>query len=216
MNRWELILAAAALAVVGVVTGAATDFLVPQASAAERVIKKRGADGVVVFSDAPVNKQGQRVAYTTSFGRKPATASCSGQTPASLKARQLALMPHFHAASASTGVSVELLTAVARIESCFDPKARSVAGAIGVMQLMPPTAKSLGVQNSLDAQSNILGGATYLARMLERHNNDLDLALAAYNAGPGAVQEHGGIPPYPETQKYVVEVRKQLVQNQNH
>lgn len=194
----------------------ALGILIPTAHASERVIKKRGADGVVVFSDAPVNPQGQRVAYTTSFGRKPATASCNGQTPDSLKIRRLALMPHFQQASLSTGLSVELLTAVARVESCFDPQARSSAGAIGVMQLMPPTAAELGVGNSFDARSNIAGGADYLAKMMKRHNNNLELALASYNAGPGAVAKHGGIPPYPETISYVAKVTKQLAQNQSN
>jgi len=182
-------------------------------AAAERVIKQRAANGTVVFSDAPLNKNGQRVAYATHYGRAPATASCQGQTPESLAHRLDALMPDFKYAAYASGLDIELLTAVARVESCFDPRAQSVAGAQGVMQLMPPTAAELGVTNSFDPRSNISGGARYLAKMLKMHNGDTKLALAAYNAGPGAVAKHGGIPPYPETQGYVVKVTKQLAQN---
>ena len=184
--------------------------------AAERVIKQRGADGTVTFSDAPLNKNGQRIAYASSYGRPTATASCRGQSHESLASRQKALATEFDHASRISGLDVALLTAVARVESCFDPKAVSVAGARGVMQLMPGTASELGVRNSFDARSNITGGATYLARMLKLHKGNLELALASYNAGPGAVAKHGGIPPYPETQSYVAKVTKQLAVNQRN
>ncbi len=208
MSRWvSLITAVGFLSALGTASAVL---------AGERVIKQRGADGTVMFSDAPMNKSGQRVAYASSYGRPPATASCQGQTEAKLQARRQALSDEFQVAAVLSGLSVELLTAVARVESCFDPKARSVAGALGVMQLMPGTAKELGVANAFDAQSNITGGATYLAKMLKRHNGDLPLALASYNAGPGAVAKHGGIPPYPETQRYVAKVTQQLAQNQDN
>jgi soluble lytic murein transglycosylase-like protein len=74
------------------------------------------------------------------------------------------------------------------------------------MQLMPATAKTLGVANAFDPEQNVDGGSRYLRDMLDRHEQDLSLALAAYNAGPTAVEKHGGIPPYPETQKYVKRV----------
>lgn len=184
--------------------------------AAEKVFKKRSADGTLVFSDAPLNKSGQRVAYATNFGRAPATASCSGQTPASLAIRRKALEPQFTEAAYLSGVEIPLLHAVARVESCFDPQALSKAGAQGVMQLMPATANELGVSNAYNARSNIIGGAKYLKRMLDLHNGDIDLALASYNAGPGAVSKHGGIPPYPETIRYVKLVTKQLSANQSN
>ncbi len=184
--------------------------------ASDRVYKKRSADGTVVFSDAPLNKSGQRTAYTTAFGRPQATASCQGQTPGSLQLRKAELNHAFELAARTTGLDINLLTAVARVESCFDPKARSSAGAEGVMQLMPGTARELGVTNSMNASSNIMGGARYLAKMLTRHDGDLTLALASYNAGPGAVDRHGGVPPYPETQAYVAKVTKQLAQNRRN
>lgn len=107
----------------------------------------------------------------------------------------------FQKAAAKYGVSSNLLKAVAKVESGYQPGVVSSAGAIGVMQLMPGTASSLGVTNAYDAEQNIMGGAKLLSQLLAQYNNNLDLALAAYNAGPGNVAKYGGAPPY--TQKYI-------------
>lgn len=112
----------------------------------------------------------------------------------------------FEEAASTYGVSVDLLKAVAKAESNFNPSAVSHAGAIGVMQLMPATASSLGVADPFDARQNIMGGAKYLKSNLEKYGGDVSLALAAYNAGPGSVAKYGGIPPYAETQNYVKKV----------
>jgi len=96
--------------------------------------------------------------------------------------------------------------AVIHAESHFNPQAISKTGAQGLMQLMPATARELGVKNSLSAQQNIKGGVKHLARLLKKYNGDNELASAAYNAGEGAVKRHGGIPPYKETQVYVERV----------
>jgi soluble lytic murein transglycosylase-like protein len=106
-------------------------------------------------------------------------------------------------AAAQTGVDPVLLESLVQAESDFNPKEVSHVGAMGLTQLMPGTAKSLGVTDPFDPAQNLLGGAKYLAQMLKQFGGDERLALAGYNAGPGAVKRFGGIPPYKETQHYV-------------
>ncbi len=110
------------------------------------------------------------------------------------------------AAARQHGVDAGLALAVATAESDLSPQAISPAGAMGVMQLMPDTARVLGVRNTFDPRENIDGGVRYLKQMLDTFGGDVVKAVAAYNAGPEAVQRYGGVPPYPETQAYVGKV----------
>ena len=112
----------------------------------------------------------------------------------------------FEAAAEAYQVPVNLLKAVGKAESAFIADIVSPCGAQGIMQLMPATARVLGVKNAFDPAQNIMGGAKYLRQMLDQFDGDVSLALAAYNAGPGAVKKYGGIPPYRETQNYVKKV----------
>jgi soluble lytic murein transglycosylase-like protein len=115
--------------------------------------------------------------------------------------------PLFNDAAQTHDVDPRLLVAIAGRESAMNPNAMSRVGACGLMQLMPATARILGISNIFDPQENIFGAARYLRTLLDTFHGDLDLTLAAYNAGPGAVQRYNGVPPYPETQAYVKSVR---------
>ncbi len=118
----------------------------------------------------------------------------------------------FDKAAKEYDVSVDLLKAIGKAESDFNPNAVSRCGAQGVMQLMPATAKSLGVTDSFDAEQNIIGGAKYISGLLKKYDGDTKLALAAYNAGSGNVKKYGGIPPFKETQNYVKKVTNYMQQ----
>jgi soluble lytic murein transglycosylase-like protein len=110
------------------------------------------------------------------------------------------------AAAQANGIDPALLAGLIKQESGFNPTITSSAGAVGLTQLMPGTASSLGVTDPTDPTQSINGGARYLAQQLKTFGGDTAKALAAYNAGPGAVQQYGGVPPYPETQNYVKSV----------
>ncbi len=119
----------------------------------------------------------------------------------------------FEEAAVKYKVPVELLKAIGKAESDFRVDAVSRSGAQGVMQLMPKTAEYLGVKDSFDPEQNINGGAKYIAELLDKYDGNTSLALAAYNAGMNNVKKYGGIPPFEETQNYVVKVTKYMQQN---
>jgi hypothetical protein len=128
-------------------------------------------------------------------------------------------MPELHPAgineaveriAASQSLSPQLVHSVIKVESNYNPLAVSSKGAQGLMQLMPATARRFGVANAFDPIDNIQGGARYLKYLLDLYNGDRQLALAAYNAGEGAVEKYGTIPPYPETLNYLIQVNQQI------
>lgn len=128
--------------------------------------------------------------------------------PERLSSRKVTSMVRY--ASKRYGVDPALVYAMVKTESNFNPAARSHAGAIGMMQLMPKTAKWLDVEDPYDPFQNILGGTRYLRYLLKLFDGEVELAIAAYNAGPHRVKQHGGIPPYEETQKYVKRVLERM------
>jgi soluble lytic murein transglycosylase len=153
-------------------------------------------DGVIHLTDAPADPRFEQVpgfsGTTLGLLRLP-----RGQGP---------WASHIQEVAGRHGVDPALVESVIRVESAWNPWAESRKGAQGLMQLMPRTASALGVRDAFDPRQNIEGGVRHLRYLLNRYPGDLSLVLAAYNAGERAVDQYGGIPPYPETQQYVQKV----------
>jgi hypothetical protein len=174
---------------------AAAILLAAAAPAGAETYQFVGPDGTVHFTNAPGDPRYRRM--TSLSG----TAEGWLHVPPTVSPTSLTEM--IRTVAARHGVPENLVSAVIRVESGFNPRAVSRKGARGLMQLMPGTASILGVRDSFDPMDNIDGGVRHLRGLIERFGNNLPLVLAAYNAGEGAVNTHGGIPPYPETQAYV-------------
>jgi len=145
--------------------------------------------------------------YNTVMGLNTAGISRVKETASSIETGSTSMDAIFEEAAKLYGVPLNLLKAMGKAESGFDANAVSPAGAQGVMQLMPATARSLGVDDPFDARSNIMGGAKYISQQLEKYNGNIDLALAAYNAGSGNVAKYGGVPPFEETRNYIQRIK---------
>jgi hypothetical protein len=179
----------------GVIVVAAATFVAAPAGA--QMYKLKAPDGSTHFTNAPNDPRYQRMGFST------------GTQAGWLRLPQGDTKPYAHEISEAAnryGIPERLVTAVIRAESGFNPRAVSRKGAQGLMQLMPSTASVLGVRNSFDPRENIDGGVRHLRGMIDRFPGNLPFAIAAYNAGEKAVTAYGGIPPYPETQDYVVRV----------
>jgi soluble lytic murein transglycosylase-like protein len=168
--------------------------------ASAQIYSWRDVDGKLVLSDRPRPNQGAMSTYAvkgapTVRATKPLRSSKSALYDDSINEH-----------SRRMGVSADLVRAVIQVESAFNPSALSNKGAMGLMQLMPATAHELGVVNPFEPDQNIRGGVAYLKRLLDRYDNKVELALAAYNAGMGNVEKYGAVPPFQETRDYVKKI----------
>ena len=162
------------------------------------------------FVDVPTNDIVQ-----IEVDKVPAAATPAQAKPQAVDHHRIKLEEALSAASQKNNISPDLLRSVIRAESGFNPNARSVKGAQGLMQLMPATAAYLGVRDAFDPAQNVDGGARYLSELLGRYNNNLTFALAAYNAGPQRVEQYHGVPPFPETVSYVTRVLTNLTETRS-
>jgi soluble lytic murein transglycosylase-like protein len=175
--------------------------LTPCAAAADRVYKFVDADGIVHYTN--VRPEGVRNLSTLNFPCYASDPECRKVDWEQVPLETDAFLAEIRSAAADNDLDESLIRAIIHAESAYRPDAVSPRGARGLMQLMPETQDELGVADVFHPASNIRGGATYLAQMLDEFGGDLKLATAAYNAGPGAVHQYGGVPPYPETREYV-------------
>lgn len=162
----------------------------------------RDESGNLVVSSTP--RDGAVVTYAVD--NAPSTIRA---TRPSVNRRSQAYEPWIVEYASAYSVRPELVRAVIQAESAFNPLARSPKGAMGLMQLMPATAADLGVSDPYDPEQNIRGGVRYLRMLLDRYESNEELALAAYNAGPGAVEKYGAVPPYRETRTYIARIQGQ-------
>lgn len=178
-------------------------------AASAQIYAWRDAAGNLVLSDKAKDPSAKTYAVPPISAGSLSGAGAAIRTtrPLSRRADEFRSLIEEHAAD--NGVSVDLVQAVIQAESAFNPRARSPKGAMGLMQLMPATAAELGVTDPYDPAENIRGGVTYLRRLLDQYGGNEELALAAYNAGPGAVDRYGAVPPYRETRDYIERIRSQ-------
>ena len=173
---------------------------------AEEPLYYEESEGAVVFTNTPTNPGARVVPGFEVAEPEAVAASAPAELPSSIYDSFIDRLAREYR------VSAELIKAVAVVESDLNPHAVSRKGAMGLMQLMPETARAHGVRDAFDPLQNLRGGTRYLSALLLRYDHDLDLALAAYNAGPGAVRRHGGVPGFPETERYIRRVRQRLGQ----
>lgn len=178
-------------------------FLPAAAVHAEKVYVYRDAQGQFWFTDQPVAPKPYHLESVRYYGRPPAWRSCMGLTKGDVAVRAKRYLPAIETFASQYGVAARLVRAVISVESCFDPRAVSSVGARGLMQLMPSTARHFGINDLFQPQENLRAGVHYLANLIRRYRGNLRLALAAYNAGPGAVYKYRGMPPYPQTRSFV-------------
>lgn len=170
--------------------------------AAAQIYSWHDADGKLVLSDKPkADGTGQLVTYAVH-----GAASIRATTPFTSTGKSAPYEASIIEHARRQQVAADLVRAVIQVESAFNPVAVSSKGAMGLMQLMPATAVELGVANPFDPDENIRGGVRYLRQLLDRYNGNVELALAAYNAGITNVEKYGDVPPFKETKNYVKKI----------
>jgi len=170
------------------------------------IFKYRGPDGSIHFTDHPM-PSGYQLLWKIGKPNPPKPAASGDYSVSRMQRNRSLLTPLIEKTAKNLRLHPGLLHAIVLVESAYNPKATSKKGAQGLMQLMPGTAERYGVTDAYDPLQNLEGGARYLKDLLTMFKYDLKLALAAYNAGEGAVKKYGNaIPPYPETQNYVTKV----------
>jgi soluble lytic murein transglycosylase-like protein len=185
---------------------ASAALLLPLTAGADTIYRTVNADGSISFTSRPSG------ANSTVAIKSDNRASRTGLPAFAPQDKDLSRYTrydeHIRGAASLYQIPEQLVRAVIKVESDYDPRAISSAGARGLMQLMPETAERLGVKDIGDPRENIYGGVRYLRVLANMFNGDLDFTIAAYNAGENAVISHGGIPPYAQTRDYVVKVTK--------
>ncbi len=177
------------------------------APASAQIYSWRDANGNLVLSNRRPESAGP--AATKTYAVPKADKILATRYVAAERGRQYDDLISEH--SRLNGVRSDLVRAVMQVESAFNPNATSPKGAMGLMQLMPATMRQYGVRNAFNPSENVRAGVAYLRQLLDRYSNNEELALAAYNAGPGAVDKHGqAVPPYRETQNYVAQINKMV------
>ena len=170
-------------------------------------------NNTAAYSGSPAGISSDTNTYNAAASGASGISSSSVKLEASGLSCSADLDAIFNEAASKYGVDAKFLKAIAKCESDFSTECTSRSGAMGIMQLMPQTAASLGVTNAYDPYQNIMGGARYISEKLTQYNGDKSLALAAYNAGSGNVAKYGGIPPFKETQNYVAKVMAYIIHN---
>lgn len=172
-----------------------------EVAAAASMYRYRGPNGEVMFSDRKIDDPRYTLLSHSRDGKYLGKLS----TPATPVSRQQ-IEAFITAAARRYSVDAKLINAIVYAESAFNPYAMSKAGAVGLMQLMPDTAAGYNIADLMDPQANVDAGVRHVADLLREFEGNVELAVAAYNAGAGAVRRHGGVPPYRETQRYVAKV----------